>query len=136
MSIEHCPRCSARVRVPIAAEPESWVRCPHCRAETQLRELLAAEPLLLELLDGPSGTVPDDEPSATGAGTAGEEYNEFHVNAGDTLVTDEDSPTLPTGELALNDDFFDEAGDGEGASIGRRIVWVRRQSRHGRAASH
>ncbi len=117
MSIEHCPRCSARVRVPIAAEPESWLRCPLCRAETQLSDLLAAEPPLLELIDGPSDNVPDYAPI-----TAGEEHNEFHVMAGETLVTDEDSPTLPTGGLALGDNFFDEETDEEGASIGRAIV--------------
>lgn len=119
MSIEHCPRCSARVRVPAAAEPESWVRCPRCRVETQLSELLAAEPPELELIDGPSGAVPEYTPALAGAATEGEEFNEFHVMAGDTLVTDEDSPTLPFGGVALSENLFDEETGEQGASIGR-----------------
>lgn len=120
MSIEFCPRCSARVRVPLAAEPESWVRCPRCRVETQLSEILSAEPPLLELIDGPSGEVPSYAPMLAGAGTAarGEEYNEFQVLASDTLVTDEDSPTLPLGGVSLGGNFLDDENS-RGASIGR-----------------
>jgi hypothetical protein len=119
MSIEFCPRCSARVRVPIAAEPESWVRCPRCRVESQLSEILSAEPPLLELIDGPSGKVPSYEPVLAGVGAEGEGFDDFNVTASDTLVVDEDSPTLPLGGLAMGDSFYDEDAGAGGASIGR-----------------
>jgi hypothetical protein len=117
MSIEFCPRCSARVRVPIGADPESWVRCPRCRVEQQLSEILSAEPPLLELIDGPSGELPSYEPMLAGVGAAGESEN-FHVASSDTMIVDEDSPTLPLGGISLNDDIFDDAGSGDGATIG------------------
>lgn len=119
MSIEHCPRCSARVRVPAAAEPESWVRCPRCKMESQLSEMLAAEPPELELIDGPSGAVPDYTPALAGAVAAGEDFSEFAVASSDTLVVDEDSPTLPLGGVSFGDNFLDEDSDSQGAMIGR-----------------
>ncbi len=119
MSIEHCPRCSARVRVPAAAEPESWVRCPRCKMESQLSDMLAAEPPELELIDGPSSAVPDYTPALAGAGAAGEDFNEFAVASSDTLVVDEDSPTLPLGGVSFGDNFLDEDSDSQGAIIGR-----------------
>ena len=121
MSIEFCPRCSARVRVPIGADPESWVRCPRCRVETQLSDILSAEPPLLELIDGPSGEVPSYEPMLAGVGTAGDSSDDFQVAASDTLVVDEDSPTLPLGGVSLSDDMFDDEPSDGGASIGRAL---------------
>jgi hypothetical protein len=119
MSIEHCPRCSARVRVPMAAEPESWVRCPRCKMESQLSEMLAAEPPELELIDGPSESVPDYVPVMAGSAAGGDEFNEFEVTASDTLVVDEDSPTLPLGGIQLGDSFLDDEPSSGGAMIGR-----------------
>lgn len=121
MSIEFCPRCSARVRVPLGADPESWVRCPRCRVETQLSEILSAEPPLLELIDGPSGEVPSYEPMLAGVGATGHSSNDFEVSSTDTMVVDEDSPTLPLGGISLADDMFDEEPAAGGASIGRGL---------------
>jgi hypothetical protein len=118
MSIEFCPSCSARVRVPVGAEPESWVRCPRCGVENQLREILSAEPPELELIDGPSGEVPSYEPMLAGVAAGGQELNDFNVTAGETLVVDEDSPTLPLGGISLTEDVFDDEQAEGGASIG------------------
>ena len=119
MSIEHCPRCSARVRVPAMAEPESWVRCPRCRLESQLSEMLSAEPPELEIIDGPSEAVPAYTPALAGVGAEGDEFNDFNVTTSDTLVVDEDSPTLPLGGVALDENFLDDDSNGQGAMIGR-----------------
>jgi len=87
--------------------------------ETQLSEFLSAEPPLLELIEGPSGEVPKYEPMLAGVGAAGESAEDFQVAVSETMVVDEDSPTLPLGGISLTENIFDDAESGDGASIGR-----------------
>lgn len=51
MSFAACPRCHDEISVPLGVRPSARVRCPLCREEMQLSEVLDRLPPMLEVLD-------------------------------------------------------------------------------------
>ena len=52
-----CPRCHRNVLLPETSDPDTWVRCPLCRAAYQLQEAMNYGPPVLEVIEGPGDDV-------------------------------------------------------------------------------
>ncbi len=56
--VTSCPRCAARVSLPVSAPSESRVRCPLCGGEYRLQEAIEYIPPALVLIDEPASGEP------------------------------------------------------------------------------
>ena len=77
MLLSSCPRCHDSIRIPPSAQSQSVVRCPRCREEFPLNEILDQLPPEAEIVSGPGSqehtVIPTNLADATEYVLAGEE---------------------------------------------------------------
>jgi hypothetical protein len=96
MTIASCPRCTDDVRIPAHASPKALVRCPLCREQFTLSELLSQAPPLLEILDDPEPlSAPAAAPASRAAAAVATEEpaaEEYQMAGGGAGVFDTTGP--------------------------------------------
>lgn len=96
MTIASCPRCTDDVRIPAHASPKALVRCPLCREQFTLSELLSQAPPLLEILDDPEPlSAPALAPTSRAAAAVATEEpaaEDYQLAGGGTGVFDTTGP--------------------------------------------
>ncbi len=80
MLLSSCPRCHDSIRLPATAQANSIVRCPRCREEFPMHEILDQLPPEAEIVSGPGAVghtvMPTNLSDATEYVLAGEEGKE------------------------------------------------------------
>lgn len=80
MLLSSCPRCHDSIRIPATAQVKSVVRCPRCREEFPMHEIMDQLPPEAEIVSGPGAightVMPTNLADATEYVLAGEEARE------------------------------------------------------------
>lgn len=96
-----CPRCHRNVLLPETSDPDTWVRCPLCRAAYQLQEAMNYGPSVLEVIEGPG----DDVFLTVGSGLLEEGGEATKANVGTAATMAGTQGFKPSHDIEL-----DEAG--------------------------